>query len=324
MATTRHNLSKSGVIDALPLACSDERAALAFFENLRWGNNPACLHCKSANVYTIKDRATGERRIDGRWRCRDCGKQFTVRVGQIMEESPIPLAKWAHAFWLASKSKNGVSALELSRTIQITYKSALFMMNRIRWAMRPAGPEPKLTGTVEADETYIGGRVRNRAHRGSGMKRMRLENKTPVFAVVQRGGDVRARVMPTVKGRNVRQVLTDLADASANLMTDESPLYHRPGRMYFASHATVNHKNREYVDPINPEEHTNTIESFFARIKRQINGTYHAVSKEHLHRYVTHSEFLHNARKLNDGERVIRLVQSAEGKRIMYKARKAS
>ncbi|MBS0197321.1 MAG: IS1595 family transposase [Planctomycetes bacterium] len=313
-----HHLGQSETIEQIPLACADEMAAVEFFERQRWGDCPCCVHCGSVNVYTIKDRKTGERRADGRWRCRDCGKQYTVRVGQIMEESPIPLRKWAYVFWCAATAKNGVSALEISRKIQITYKSALFMMNRIRWAMRETNP-PKLSGTVEADETYVGGKQRNRVYRDSGLKMRRMENKTPVFAVVQRGGDVRAQVMPTVKGRNVRAALKDLVEKDSDLMTDESHLYHRIGRAHFASHGTVKHSSREYVDSTNPNIHTNTVEGFFSRIERSLDGTYHAVSPEHLFRYVDHAAYLYNGRKMNDGERLADLIKSADGKRLMYK-----
>lgn len=319
MSIKGHNLSKSEVVDQIPLACADEQAAIEFFEAQRWGDTPACVHCGSVGVYTIKDRTTGERRADGRWRCRDCGKQYTVRVGNIMEDSPIPLRKWAYAFWCAATAKNGVSALEMSRKLQITYKSALFLMNRIRWAMRPAGPGPKLTGTIEADETYVGGKPRVRHNRGGGARRIPLPLKTPVFAVVQRGGDVRASVMPTVRSRNVRDTLLSFAHTDAELMTDELPAYLQAGKR-FAGHFRVKHRAREYVNAQRPEIHTNTVESFFARIKRGLEGTHHAVSPEHLHRYVAQYAFLYNARKLNDGERIALLIRSADGKRLMRRA----
>lgn len=302
----------------MPLACADERAALEMFETQRWGGTPCCVHCGDTNVYTIKDRESGERRIDGRWRCRGCGKQYTVRVGQIMEESPIPLHKWAYAFWAAASSKNGVSALEMSRKIQISYKSALFMMNRIRWAMTTdPTPGPKLTGTVEADETYVGGRPR---HRRTGITGNHPgKPKTPVFAAVQRGGSVRTRVLANVTANNLRDALTESTDTSARLVTDDLNLYWAAGKP-FARHDRVKHSKKEYVNAADPTIHTNTIESFFARVKRQINGTYHAVSKEHLHRYVGQAAWLYNTRGLNDGERITNLIRSANGRRLMAKA----
>lgn len=320
MAKTPHNLAKSDVIDQMPLACADERAAIEFFESQRWGGCPACVHCRSINVYTIKDRDTGERRADGRWRCRGCGKQFTVRVGNIMEDSPIPLYKWAYVFWCAATAKNGVSALEMSRKIQVTYKSALFMMNRIRWAMRETNP-PKLNGTIEADETYIGGSPRYPQRLNGRVKKGPNPNKrkTPVFAVVERGGEVRACVMANVTSENIREVLgTTTEPETSNLMTDDHNLY-KSTNTIFANHATVNHTAREYVNRDNPSIHTNTIEGFFSRIERGLDGVYHAVSSAHLFRYVDQYSYLYNGRLMNDGERISDLVRSADGKRLTFK-----
>lgn len=315
MATKLHHLSQSETVEQIPLACADEQAAIKFFEEQRWGGTPGCVHCGSVNVYTIKDRKTGERREDGRWRCRDCGKQYTVRVGQIMEDSPIPLRKWAYAFWCAATAKNGVSALEMSRKLQITYKSALFMMNRIRWAMRQEPGGPKLDGTVEADLTFVGGKPRHarRWRRGPNPARP----KTPILAVVQRGGDVRTRVVADITRANIRPALMEFAARRAHLVTDDRGF--RELGQAFASHRSVRHSLREYVRPGNPEVHTNTVEGLFSRIKRGIEGVYHNVSKEHLFRYADQYEFLYNARKMNDGERISHLIRSADGKRLFYK-----
>lgn len=327
MSTDTQHLSQTEIIEDLPLACADEYAALALFESQRWGGVPACVHCGDTNVYTITDSKTGLRRIDGRWRCRGCKKQFTVRTGQIMEDSPIPLRKWAYAFWACASAKNGVSALEMSRKLQITYKSALFMMNRIRWAMQETNP-PKLSGIVEADETYVGGKPRRpqRKYKTGVFQHKPGPNpefpKTPVFACVQRGGNVRASVMASVNAGNVDTALNEMVSSDSHLMTDENQVYTLVGRK-MASHGRVKHSSRQYVNKKDPTIHSNTVEGFFARVKRQLNGTYHAVSPEHLHRYVTHAAFLYNGRKLNDGDRLSRLIQSAEGKRLMYREAKA-
>jgi transposase-like protein len=151
----RHNLSKSDVIGEIPLACSDETAAVEFFEKQRWGNMPACVKCGSVDVYQMKDAKTGGRNSRFLWRCKDCKEQYTVRIGTVYEESRIELRHWCYAFWRASTSKKGVSALEIKRHCQISYRSALFLMNRIRFAMAPAADAPKLTGTVELDEVYV-------------------------------------------------------------------------------------------------------------------------------------------------------------------------
>src|SRR5713101_9109867 len=158
MNKKREHLTKSEVIEAIPLACSSEISAVEFIEGQRWGKTPACVHCGSVNVYKMADSKTGQRNKRFLWRCKDCGRQYTVRIGTVYEESRIELRHWCYAFWRAATSKKGVSALEIKRHCQISYKSALFLMNRIRFAMAPDDYQPLLTGVVECDEMYIGPR----------------------------------------------------------------------------------------------------------------------------------------------------------------------
>lgn len=324
MAKKKPQLAQSEIIEALPLACASEAAAVAFLEEQRWGKdctNACCPECGSVAVYQMKDKTTGERKRF-LWRCRDCSKQYTVRTGTIYAESLIPLHKWCRALWEAASAKNCVSALEMSRRLQVTYKTALFMMHRIRHAMADGPDAPKLEGTIEADETYCGGKPRNKQYGPNRRRGPRSKTdataKVPVFAVVQRGGEVRACVMPDVNAANVRDVLLSVADTSAKLRTDDSRPYRVVGRE-FAEHQWVRHSLREYVSRFNPDVHSNTIESFFARVKRGLNGTFHAVSKEHLHRYIDGFAFIYNTREMNDGERTLELIRRAEGKRLMYK-----
>src|ERR1017187_432970 len=156
---TAPQLVTSDIIREVPLACSSELAAVEFMERQRWGGTPCCAHCQSKNVYQMKDAKTGERNARFLWRCHDCKEQYTVRIGTVYEESRIPLRHWCYAFWRASTSKKGVSALEIKRHCQISYKSALFLMHRIRFALT-SDCGPKLKGLVEADETYVGGKPR--------------------------------------------------------------------------------------------------------------------------------------------------------------------
>jgi transposase-like protein len=302
---------KSDVVAEMPAACASEAAAVEFFERKLWGDTPCCRHCGSVAVYQMKDRATGKRNARFLWRCRDCSKQYTVRVGTIFSDSPIPLHKWARVIWEASSAKNGVSAMEMSRKLEISYKSALFMMHRVRHAMAEDFTKPpKLDGVVEADETYVGGKPR---HKGSG-KRGRGTMKQPVAAVLQRGGTVRTRVIPIVNAHNVKAMLRDNVAPTARVMTDMEGSYRGIGRE-FASHEAVNHGAREYV---RGDVTTNTVEGFFSRVKRGINGVYHAVSKQHLHRYMSHFEYMHNTRALDDGQRIQNLTKRAVGKRLTY------
>jgi transposase-like protein len=319
MKKTRHNLSKSEVIAQIPLACSDETTAVEFFEFQRWGNTPCCVKCGSVDVYQMKDAATGERSKRYLWRCRDCKEQYTVRIGTVYEESRLPMKHWAYAFWRGATSKKGVSALEIQRHCQISYKSALFLMNRIRFAMAPDGNTPKLSGIIECDETYVGGKPR----KGDGKvhKKGRGTSKTPVFAAVARGGDIRRRVIANITGETLKAAIREDVGFESYILTDENPAYKGIGKDFEGGHHTICHSVGEYArGPYN----TNTAESSFALVKRGIVGVYHNVSKEYLHRYIWQFDFLWNGRKLNDGERTVLAIKSAEGKRMMYRQPLAS
>src|ERR1700682_472268 len=307
----QHSLSKSAVIGKIPLACSNELAAVEFFEQQRWGNDPCCMHCGSVSVYKMKDAKTGERNKRFLWRCTDCKMQFTVRIGTVYEESRIELRHWCYAFWRASTSKKGVAALEIQRTCQISYKSALFLMNRIRFAMAPDPNTPKLSGLIEVDETYVGGkpRVKGISKHGRGTK------KTPVFAAVERDGNIRRRVMTTVTGETVKAAMREMVEPTSFILTDELSVYNGLAAE-FAGHEKVRQDRKEYARGL---VSTNTVESSFALVKRGITGIYHNVSKEHLGRYIDQFDFLWNNRKLNDGERTVLAIRGAEGKRLMYK-----
>ncbi|MCU1249196.1 MAG: transposase [Edaphobacter sp.] len=314
MNNKRHNLSKSTVIEDIPLACSDETAAVEFFEFQRWGDTPCCVKCGSVDVYQMKDAATGERNKRFLWRCRDCKEQYTVRIGTVYEESRLPMKHWAYAFWRGATSKKGVSALEIKRHCQISYKSALFLMNRIRFAMSPDPNEPKLNGIVECDETYVGGKPR----KGDGKthKKGRGTSKTPVFAAVARDGKIRRRVVANVTGETLRAAIREDVHPKSYIITDEHLGYRGIGEHFEGGHHTVRHSAGEYV---RGPYHTNTAESSFALIKRGIVGVYHNVSKQYLHRYIWQFDFMWNGRKLNDGERTVLAIRCAEGKRIMYR-----
>jgi transposase-like protein len=315
MSKEQPQLEPSEIVDEIPLACADEASAVAFFERQRWPTGPGCVHCGSVNVYKMIDAETGQRNARYLWRCHDCHKQFTVRIGTVFEDSRIPLRHWAYAFWRASTSKKGASALEISRQCQISYKSALFLMHRIRFAMAPDHPTaPKLTGSVAVDETYVGGKPR----KGTGPhKRGRGTSKQPVLALVERGGSVRARVIADISGKTLKGAIRELVDRKARIVTDELAAYRGAGKGFKGGHGTVNHTANEYVNRLG--DTTNHVEGFFALLKRSIVGVYHNVSKKHLHRYVAEREFTYNHRKMNDGERTAAAIRAAEGKRLLYR-----
>jgi transposase-like protein len=293
----------------------DDEAARLYFEAQRWPNGPFCPHCgETQNVH----RMEGKSHQPGMCYCRSCGKKFTVTVGSVMERSHIPLAKWALAFRLMASSKKGMSAHQLGRTLGITYKSAWFMAHRIREAMGIAKPGP-LGGenkVVEADETYVGGKAKNRAY----AKKPPI--KQAVVSLVEREGEVRSRHVPNVTATTLRPILVTLASRKSHLMTDESAVYPAVGTE-FAGHSAVNHSADEYVR-LGGFVHTNTAENFFSIFKRGIYGVYHHVSEAHLGRYLAEFDFRYNARKVTDSERAAFAVRGAEGKRLLYRGPRES
>jgi transposase-like protein len=312
-------------INALTLAdvsAFTEEQALAYFEAIRWPKGADCAHCGSPNVTRLQGKST---RL-GVLKCRDCRKPFTVKVGSILEDSHIPLRKWAIGFHMMCSSKKGYSAKQLQRNLGLkSYKSAWHMAHRIRHAM-DAGPLAELLkGTVEADECYIGGKFRTGSHVVKPGERPKdrlagTANKAPVVSLVERGGKVRSFHVADVTADRLKEVLTEHVEPTAHLMTDESPLY-KFAPKHQARHSTVNHKEKEYArrEADGTLVTTNTVEGYFSLLKRGVYGTFHSISKQHLHRYLTEFDFRYNARKIEDGERTALAIQGAEGKRLMYR-----
>ncbi len=301
-------------LDQIMARFATDEAARQFLEAVRWPDGPVCPHCNNADAKRIYDIAANPAKKirAGLRECKECGNQFTVTVGTIFEDSKIPLRKWLVAWYMLCTSKKGVSALQMQRMLDIgSYRTAWFMMHRIRYALR----EPifvdmlgKDGGTVEADETYIGGKPRKST--GS-HKRGRGTKKKPVVALVERGGRVRSRSVKKVTGKNLRQVLDEHLDPSAHLITDELQAYSAAGRRY-ASHRTINHGSGEYVrDGV----HTNTVEGFFSLLKRGIVGTFHHI--EYIDQYLAEFDFRYSYRNVTDGERTVAGLKKISGKRLM-------
>ena len=245
-------------IRELPVACANEAAAVEFMEKHRWGDYPGCPRCGDMDVYQMKSR-DGEREKYYRWRCRGCKKQFSVRTGTVFEDSRIPLRHWCFAFWRASTSKKGVSALEIHRQTGLSYKSCLFLLHRIRFAMAPTDCNP-LTGIVEVDETYVGGKPRYPRN-----KRKVYTSKAPVIAMVERDGQVRSFHVPDVTGKTLKNAIRDNVDRRARIMTDEASQYQGIGSEFKGGHNTVKHSAGEYV---RGDVSTNTVEGYFSIVKR--------------------------------------------------------
>jgi transposase-like protein len=306
--------AKHSTVSVLPLACTSEDAAVAFFEERLWRGVPRCGHCGGTEVGRIIQKPGKPPRYLWRCRAKACRKQFSVRVGTVLEDSRIPLRFWAYAFWAACASKKGVSAKQIQRQTGLSYKSALFLMHRIRWAMAEDHSEcPKLDGTVECDETYVGGVP----HIPGTPQETMWKRKTPVIGIVQRDGSARIFPIAKVNARNLRVVLTEHVSPAATIMTDESTVYPTAAAQFSGGHHAVKHSAKEYVR--DGWIHTNTVEGVFSLLKRGLYGTFHNVSRKHLGRYCSEFEFRHNARKLSDGERVDLAVAASKGKRLTYR-----
>jgi transposase-like protein len=296
---------------------STEEAARAYFEKLRWPNGPTCPHCGNGDtdrIYPVTANKKARIRA-GLFKCGECKDKFTVTLGTVMEDSHLPLNKWLIAFYMMCASKTQISALQLQRQLEIgSYRSAWFLCHRIRYALKDADPRNLLMGTVEADETYIGGKAR-------GKGRGYVKNKTAVVSLVERGGSVRSQVVEMVTGAEISKLLKAHVDLSAHLNTDQSPVYVPVGRE-FASHDVVNHSIEEYSrddKETGRKATTNTAEGFFGNSKRSIDGTHHQISRKHTNLYFAELDHKYNTRKMTDGGRTVAGIQKMEGKRLMLR-----
>ena len=278
---------------------ADEGKAIEFIEALRWPDGPVCPHCKSTKAYALKVKSV-KRKV---WKCASCRKQFSVMIGTIFESSHIPLNKWLAAIYLMCSSKKSMSAHQIHRSLSLTYKSAWFMCHRIRFAMDRSPSAQKLQGVVEVDETYVGGKVRNRfgQDKGTGTRGRGADNKTPVVALIERNGEARAFKVANVGKRTLQNVIKQHVETTSDLMTDSLRSY-RGLDKDFKSHQTVDH-GKEYVRGI---VHTNFAESYFSLFKRGIMGAFHHISEKHMNAYLAEFNFRWNGRELSDGERTAR------------------
>lgn len=308
---------------------TDETAAREALEAARWPNGPYCPHCGNADPETIA-LVEGKKRSHrpGLRYCNACKGQFTVTVGSVFERSKVPLTKWWLATHLLTSSKKGMSAHQMHRMLGVTYKTAWFMMHRIREAMRDdnAGPIGGSGKVVEADETYIGKTSKPRFSKQRGerpyIKRKGPQSKNPVVALVERGGEVRMFHVENATKENVRDILVRNVRRDSELHTDESRLYTETGKEY-AGHHTVKHSGGEYVRYESERiVHSNTVENVFSVFKRGMTGVYQHCSEAHLHRYLTEFEFRRNRRTAlgwNDVDRATDAMRGIEGKRLTYR-----
>lgn len=287
---------------------SDLDVATEFVAKLRWPNGPVCPSCGCLEYSYLTTRRL--------WKCKACKRQYSVKVGTIFEDSPLGLDKWLPAVWLTANSKNGISSHELARALGITQKSAWFMLHRIRLAMQSGGFS-KLSGEVEVDETYVGGKAINmhkadRIRKGAAGGGTVGSGKTPVLGLREHGGRVRAEVVPDVKRRALLPAVTESVEAGSTVYTDANRAYIGLGAHY--SHETVDHAAAYVAGRV----HTNGLENFWSLLKRGLHGTYVSVEPFQLFRYLDERVFAYNLRDLTDLGRFSAVLSTVSGRRLTY------
>lgn len=283
---------------------ADEEVCVQYVAKLRWPDGAVCPRCEGREHSYLKTR-----RI---WKCKSCKRQFSVKVGSIFEDSPIGLDKWLAAIWLIANSKNGISSHELGRALGITQKSAWFVLHRIRLAMQ-VGSFDNCGGELEVDESFIGGRARN-MHRDVRKRRITGtggKDKAKVVGVLQRGGRVRAHVVPDTKRVTLTGHIRTHIKPGATIYTDTLASYHGLDEY---KHLTIDHAEK-YVDG---RVHTNGLENFWSLLKRGLHGTYISVRPFHLFRYLDERCYTYNERHLDDLGRFDKVLQTVTGRRLTY------
>jgi transposase-like protein len=309
------------MMNALP----DEQAAIDHFTAIRWKNGAFCPLCKSADASRIgrmnRIVGTGENKVavpTNVHKCYVCRKRFSIKVGTIFEDSKIPLRTWMLAIWYITSHKKGIASTQLAKDLGVTQKTAWFMTHRLRYAIKTQSFNRPLAGEVEADETFIGGKEKNKhAWQRTGGKQGGA-GKIAVLGMLERGGELRTGVTPNLSARAVQTVIRDNVAGGTALMTDEHGAFVGLGDAY--NHHRVNHSKGEYVRHY--ILHTNGIESVWALFKRQINGTHHWLSRKHINAYLGEMTWRFNLREMGEGDRVNALLAQTAG-RLTYKMLKA-
>lgn len=276
---------------------------ISFLVQLRWPDGVTCPICESKEVSYLSTRRV--------WKCRGCKKQFSVKVGSLMEDSPISLDKWLAAIWIIASAKNGVSSYEIARSLGITQKSGWFLLHRIRLAMQ-TGTFSKLSGEVEVDETYIGGKARNmhlskRKHLGA-----RDTGKIAVMGLLERHGEVRTVIIQNTKRRSLHGEVNKHVEVGSTVYSDALRSYNQLDQEYV--HNVINHA----VKYVRGNVHNNGIENFWSLLKRSLKGTYVSVEPFHLFRYLDEQSFRFNTRKGTDADRFVKAAAALTGKRLTY------
>jgi transposase-like protein len=285
----------------------DPDVATEFVASLRWPDGPECPKCGGKEHSFLKTRRL--------WKCKACKRQFSVKVGTIFEDSPIPLDKWLASIWLIANAKNGISSHELARSIGLTQKSAWFVLHRIRLAMQ-TGTFRKFSGEVEVDETFIGGKARNMhpSQRARKIKGTGPSTKTAVMGILERDGEVRAMPVSDVRKRTLQGQVRRHVEPGSRVYSDAHMSYEGLGEDF--AHETIDHA----VAYVEEQVHTNSMENFWSLLKRGLKGTYVSVEPFHLFRYLDEQVYRFNKRKANDLTRFVWVLGAVAGRRLTYDA----
>jgi transposase-like protein len=270
----------------------DEKICKDYLETIRWNGQLKCAYsdCGHDKVYKCKDR----------YKCAKCERIYSVRVGTIFEDSKIPLQKWFAAIYLITSHKKGISSLQLHRDLGVTQKTAWFLLHRVRTSLGLNTGTEKLTGTCEADETFIGGKNKNR-HANKKVKDSQgrsFKDKSPVAGIIERGGELRAKQVPDTTGFNLKSFIVKNITFGSPIHTDEWWGYN--GLAAAFKHNVVKHNEGEYVKG---DAHTNTLEGFWSLLKRGVVGIYHSMSNKHLQKYIDEFVFRYNSRNFSEADR---------------------
>jgi transposase-like protein len=292
-------------LDELTAAFPDERSCIRHFRGIRWANGPFCPYCGSTKIYHFADDKTHK--------CGDCRQRFSIKVGTIFEDTKLPLRKWFIAIWLITSHKKGIASTQLARDVGVTQKTAWFMTHRLREAAKTKSFNKPLAGMVEIDETFVGGKERNK-HEWKRQHAGPTAGKTAVFGMLERDGNLRAMKVDDLSAKTVQGKVVEHVELGSNIMSDESTSYiGLEGRFH---HHTVNHSLGEYVRDYFC--HVNGLEGAWSDFKRQVFGIHHWISAKHIDRYLDEFTWRYNRRDAKEGDRVNALLAAADGKRITY------